>query len=101
MNEVDGGGFLVLVDRIANLPFPGAVVVDVVAARYGVPVADVGVVAEGPLLTPHFARMQAAMAEVLEIKEEQINLKATRAEGLGSLGRGEGIMAQALVSLTT
>ena len=68
---------------------------------YAIGQIDAVVVAEGPLLTPHFARMQAAMAEVLEIKEEQINLKATRAEGLGSLGRGEGIMAQALVSLTT
>lgn len=62
---------------------------------------DAVVVAEEPPMAPYFAKMKEAIAQALEVSTEQINLKATRAEGLGALGRGEGIMAQAVASLKT
>jgi len=60
---------------------------------------DAVMVAEEPLLQPHFAKMKENLARTLAIPEEQINLKATRPEGLGALGQGEGIMAQAIASV--
>ncbi len=60
---------------------------------------DASIIAEEPPLAPHFAHMKERLAQALEISSEQINLKATRPEGLGALGRGEGIWAQAVASL--
>jgi 2-C-methyl-D-erythritol 2,4-cyclodiphosphate synthase len=57
---------------------------------------DATVIAERPKLTPYFPKMIEKLAQTLKIGPEQINLKATRPEGLGSLGRGEGIAAQAI-----
>jgi len=67
---------------------------------YRVENVDAVVVAEEPTLAPHFERMREALAKTLKISIEQINLKATRPEGLGALGRGEGILAQAVASLS-
>ncbi len=54
---------------------------------------DSTVVAERPKLAPHLASMRRAMGEALGISEGQIGIKATTNEGLGSLGREEGIAA--------
>ena len=59
---------------------------------------DAVIVAEEPALAEHFTKMREEIAQALGIQEEQINLKATRPEGLGALGRGEGILAQAIAS---
>jgi 2-C-methyl-D-erythritol 2,4-cyclodiphosphate synthase len=61
---------------------------------------DAVIVTEEPKLAPYFPQMREKLASVLEISPERINLKATRPEGLGALGRGEGILAQAVVLLT-
>jgi len=57
---------------------------------------DATVIAERPKLNPHFPAMIEKLAQTLKISPEQINLKATRPEGLGPLGQGEGIAAQAI-----
>lgn len=67
---------------------------------YKVGQIDAVVVAEEPQVAPHFARMKELISRTLAIRPEQVNLKATRPEGLGALGRGEGILAQAIASLT-
>jgi 2-C-methyl-D-erythritol 2,4-cyclodiphosphate synthase len=58
--------------------------------------ADCTVVAERPRLAPHVDRMAALLTEVLGAP---VNVKATRAEGLGALGRSEGIACTAVVLL--
>ncbi|MED5226210.1 MAG: 2-C-methyl-D-erythritol 2,4-cyclodiphosphate synthase [Pseudomonadota bacterium] len=43
--------------------------------------------------------MTKRLAELLEVQISQVNLKATTTEGLGSIGRQEGIAANAIVSI--
>jgi 2-C-methyl-D-erythritol 2,4-cyclodiphosphate synthase len=67
------------------------------AAAGWVPVnADCTVVAEQPALAPYVDRMADGLADVLGAP---VNVKATRAEGLGALGRAEGIACTAVVLL--
>ena len=60
---------------------------------------DVTVLAQAPKLAPYREAMQSRLAEALGIHREQVNLKATTTEGLGPIGRGEGIAAQCVVLL--
>lgn len=62
---------------------------------------DAVVVTERPKLGTHFPAMREALAKALGIAAEQINLKAKTNEGLGEIGRGEAIAAQAIATLTT
>ena len=60
---------------------------------------DTTVVAERPKLAPHRAAMCRRIAELLGLAEDAVSVKATTHEGLGALGRAEGIAALAVVSL--
>ena len=60
---------------------------------------DAIVIAERPKLGPHFAAMRDALAAALGIQAAQINLKAKTNEGVGSIGRGEAVAAQAIATL--
>jgi 2-C-methyl-D-erythritol 2,4-cyclodiphosphate synthase len=64
------------------------------AEGYGCANADCTVVAEAPRLAPHTDAMAAALSGVLGAP---VSVKATRAEGLGALGRAEGIACLAVV----
>jgi len=44
--------------------------------------------------------MRRGLARILGIAEDRVNIKATTTEGLGFLGRSEGIAAQAIVLLS-
>lgn len=61
--------------------------------------ADVTVVCERPKIAPHAAAMRANLAADLGCAVGCISVKATTSEKLGSLGREEGIAAQAIVLL--
>jgi 2-C-methyl-D-erythritol 4-phosphate cytidylyltransferase/2-C-methyl-D-erythritol 2,4-cyclodiphosphate synthase len=61
--------------------------------------ADITIIAETPKLMAHKATMRAKVAALLGVSEERINIKATTTEGLGFVGRAEGIAAQAVVSI--
>jgi len=60
---------------------------------------DCTIVAERPKLAPHMAAMRAALAAALGIEGERIGLKATTNEGIGFIGREEGIAALAVALL--
>lgn len=60
---------------------------------------DVVIMAESPRLAPYTEAMRAAMAAALGIDQARINIKATTLEGMGAVGRQEGIAAQAVASL--
>jgi 2-C-methyl-D-erythritol 2,4-cyclodiphosphate synthase len=57
---------------------------------------DCTIVAEAPKLAPFTAAMRAALGETLGIPAERVGVKATTNEGLGFVGRGEGIAAIAV-----
>lgn len=57
--------------------------------------ADVTVVAEAPRLAGHREAMRQNLAADLGLPAERVNVKATTTEGLGFVGRREGIAAQA------
>jgi len=60
---------------------------------------DVTVHAEAPKLAPYLDAMRTILAELLGVASDAANVKATRGEGLGAIGRAEGIAAQAAVLL--
>lgn len=60
---------------------------------------DATIIAQRPKMAPHIPEMRKNMAAALEIREEQLNIKATTEEGLGFTGRGEGIASQAICLL--
>jgi 2-C-methyl-D-erythritol 2,4-cyclodiphosphate synthase len=51
---------------------------------------------EAPKINPHVNKMQAVIAPILDIKEDDISIKATTNEKLGYVGRGEGVNAFAV-----
>ena len=71
----------------------------VAEAGFAVANVDATVVAEAPRIGPHAAGMRAAIAGALGLPVEAVSVKATTNEGLGSLGRGEGIAALAVATL--
>lgn len=54
---------------------------------------DATIVAEAPKLQPHIEKMRVKIGKALACEPERINIKATTNEGLGALGRGEGMVA--------
>lgn len=62
--------------------------------------ADLTLVASEPRIAPHREAMRKALAGALEADLGRVSVKATTTDGLGFLGRGEGVMAQATVLLT-
>lgn len=57
---------------------------------------DLTVACEAPRVAPHSAAMREAIARVLEIRTDQVSVKATTTEQLGFCGRREGIAAMAV-----
>jgi len=66
---------------------------------WGIANIDCTIIAQRPKLASHISAMRTGLAGVLEVKLDQISIKATTTEGLGFEGRGEGIAAQAVVLL--
>ncbi|QOD38141.1 2-C-methyl-D-erythritol 2,4-cyclodiphosphate synthase [Candidatus Wolbachia massiliensis] len=66
---------------------------------YRVSNLDVTIVCEKPKVSPYKVAMKKFISRILEIDDEFVNVKATTAEKLGSIGRNEGIAAHASVLL--
>jgi 2-C-methyl-D-erythritol 2,4-cyclodiphosphate synthase len=60
---------------------------------------DATVLAETPKISPHIAAMQEKIANALGVKANAISIKATTNEGLGAIGRSEGMAAIAVASV--
>ncbi|CAN5844336.1 2-C-methyl-D-erythritol 2,4-cyclodiphosphate synthase [soil metagenome] len=65
--------------------------------NYQVVNIDVTVVCEAPRLAPHVDAMGERLADALEIAPRLVSVKGKTNEGMGWIGRGEGILAMAVV----
>ena len=61
---------------------------------------DVTLICEAPKIKPHRQAMRERLAELLDLMVDQVSVKATTTEQLGFTGRGEGLAAQAAVSIS-
>lgn len=61
---------------------------------------DAVVMCEAPKIGPHSRAMMKVLSENLEMPLEDVHLKATTTEKLGFTGRGEGISAQAVATVS-
>jgi 2-C-methyl-D-erythritol 2,4-cyclodiphosphate synthase len=69
------------------------------AAGYRVDAVDVTIVAQIPRIAPHRPAMRSVLSRLLGIEQERVSVKATSTDGMGAIGRGEGIAAHAVVTL--
>lgn len=60
---------------------------------------DVTIVCREPAIGPHREAMKRALADALGVTPDDVSVKATTTDGIGSIGRGEGIAAHALAVL--
>lgn len=68
---------------------------------FGVEQADVTIIAESPRLAEHRDAMRQRLAEALGIDVGLVSVKAKSNEGLGWIGRGEGIACVAIATLSS
>ena len=74
--------------------------VELIRARGGSIVnVDVTLICERPRIKPHRQAMRDRLAELLGLPLDAVSVKATTTEGMGFPGRGEGLAAQAVVSI--
>lgn len=85
-----GAPSLTFLDEVARL---------VHARGFVVSNLDATLIAQAPPLAPHLESMCRSLAERLALPRERVSVKAKSTDGLGSLGRAEGIAAQAVVLL--
>jgi len=69
------------------------------AAGNAVNNVDTTLIAERPRVAPYADRMRKNIAEAIGIGVDRVSVKATTMEGMGALGRGEGIAAMAVASV--
>jgi 2-C-methyl-D-erythritol 2,4-cyclodiphosphate synthase len=62
--------------------------------------ADVTVILEQPRLAPHLEAMEERLAAALRVGSAHVSVKAKTNEGMGWIGRGEGIAVMAVATLT-
>jgi len=66
---------------------------------YRVTQADITIITEAPKLAPFLPAMAAALATTLGIRPADVGLKAKTNEGMGFIGRGEGVAVIAVATL--
>ena len=85
----DADSLELLKDVVAKVGATGLVIVNV----------DCTVVMERPKLGAHRGEIRVLIAQVLGLDQKRVNVKATTGEGIGFVGRGEGVAALAVASL--
>jgi len=61
---------------------------------------DMTIIAQAPKMAPHIPAMRANIAADLGVTVEDVNIKAKTAEKLGFVGRGEGVVAEAVALIS-
>jgi 2-C-methyl-D-erythritol 2,4-cyclodiphosphate synthase len=69
------------------------------AQNYRIANLDATLIAEAPKIGPHLAAMRARIANALKLEVAQVGIKATTNEGMGAIGREEGMAAMAVASV--
>ncbi len=82
-----------------SLELLASVVATVTGAGLEIVNVDCTVVMEAPRLGPHKQAIRARLAGALGLPEARVNVKASTGEGMGFVGRGEGVAALATASL--
>jgi 2-C-methyl-D-erythritol 2,4-cyclodiphosphate synthase len=92
--EFEGISSLVLLERVVKMA---------AGKGYCIENVDATLIAEKPKMQPHIEKMREALGPVLAASggPGDINIKATTSEGVGFVGRGEGIAAQAVALLSS
>lgn len=62
--------------------------------------ADITILAQAPKMAPHIEAMRAALSADMGIESRVLNIKASTTEGMGFVGRKEGIAVHAVALLT-
>jgi len=84
---------------VSSLVLLREIVAKAAAAGWAVGNCDVTLAARRPKIAPRAEEMRARLGEALGIPPSRVNVKATTGEGLGFVGRGEGIAAHAVALL--
>ena len=61
---------------------------------------DMTIICEAPKIKPYRQSIRDKIAAILSIDPDRVSIKATTTEGLGFPGRGEGIAAQAIATIS-
>ncbi len=72
------------------------VVAEIRKRGFGVVNVDVTILAQAPKLSPYIDAMRDTLSPLLHVEKDAVSIKATTTEGLGFVGRGEGIEARAV-----
>lgn len=62
--------------------------------------ADMTILAQSPRMAPHINAMRSRLATLLEVEMGAVNVKASTTEGMGFVGRKEGLETHAVVLLS-
>jgi 2-C-methyl-D-erythritol 2,4-cyclodiphosphate synthase len=68
-------------------------------SRWHVTYVDATILAERPILKTFMGQMKQSLAECLGLDTSLVNLKATTTDGLGFIGRGEGIASMVIATI--
>jgi len=87
----DGNSMDMLVAAVARVRQRGFVIVN----------ADVTVITERPKLSPHRDAIRASLAAALQVDPEAVSVKGKSNEGMGWIGRGEGLACMAVATIAS
>ena len=85
---------------ISSLIFLETVYKKLTNANINVINVDCVVILERPKLSPYYSKIKRSLSEVLDCGDDKINIKAKTNEGMGFIGRGEGIASIAIAMVT-
>jgi 2-C-methyl-D-erythritol 2,4-cyclodiphosphate synthase len=79
----------------------GVAVARIAGMGWRVQQVDVAIVAERPRVSSHRESMRARLAQALGIRPEDVSVKGKTNEGMGWIGRGEGIACVAVATIVS